>query len=118
MQDFEYAAIRAMTDDVLYAAERYTLSDLTTVLLQAYGLSNYSESPHRLVVFPLKSKRKNPACIVIMPSNDADVKFGWKALRLHGGLAAYVYPAGAIKLAGQSSEVEVRPEAEDTALHF
>ena len=107
---FEFATIRALADTVCTVLKNCNyLGDVNKaqdILLNNYGMASFIYQ-RGFVIYPNRSPRKKPACILVVPAGTIVDSQDWRSLKSLEGYICYVYEAGAFNLEGSRQEAGV-----------
>lgn len=107
--------MRHMADTILGQAKRLEFNDLCDWLI-GLGLGCIEGDNGAVVIYPMASRHKNPAVVVVQPNHEEGL-YDWTALSATEGFLCYVYQPDNYDLARGCEVSKVRTQAEDTALH-
>ena len=107
-KSFEFVAIRALADQACNVLQRCNYlgdsSKAQEVLLNNYGLASFVYQ-RGFVIYPNRSPRKKPACLLVVPAGTIVDSQDWRSLKSLGGYICYVYEAGAFNLERSRQEI-------------
>lgn len=104
-KEFEYAALRHMVGLIADILERYHFEEACDKLT-TYGL-HAEQTNTGFLVYPMKSPRKHPACLVVL-TEATEWPVGWTGVLALNGMHVFSYRAGDYDLANESPRTSIR----------